>query len=91
MADRLRFADKIVYLDYSGLLCLFRTLKRWFMHKRVSRSEMPKEALERFDPKFLWVVAMRKERPGIESALKGIDRGKVFRISSPRKLKKFFN
>jgi adenylate kinase family enzyme len=34
MADRLKRADLIIYLDYSGLFCFWRVLLRWLKHRK---------------------------------------------------------
>lgn len=88
-SDRLQVADLVIYLDYPGIFCFLRVIKRWLMHRRVSRPELPKEALERLHVSFLWVVLMRKERPGIEKALELSEQKNVVRIHSPRRLHKF--
>ncbi|MEK7099285.1 MAG: hypothetical protein AAB916_02115 [Patescibacteria group bacterium] len=89
MARRLTAADVILYLDYSGVRCFFRVLKRWLRHRYESRPELPNEALERFDRKFLWIVFNRLERPAIEKALARAGNPKAIRSSSPRELKSF--
>lgn len=66
---RLRRADLIVYLDPPVWLCGFRVLKRWWMHRKTARPELPAEALERLSLRFLRVVLSAAERPAIETAL----------------------
>ncbi len=88
LADRLKAADLIIYLDYPGLLCAWRVLRRWVEHRKESRPELPKEALEEFHMKFLWVVLARNERLGIEKALKHTDPSKVVRVTSPSAARK---
>ncbi len=90
MAERLKRADLIIYLDYSGLLCSWRVIRRWFKHRKESRPELDKDALERFSLDFLKVVFKRKEREPIEEALKGISQEHVVRVYSPKELKKIF-
>ena len=84
LADRLKEADLIIYLDYPGPLCFWRAIRRWLRHRKESRPELPKEALERFDWKFLRVVLTRGERPGIEKALAGVEKSKIIRLKTPR-------
>lgn len=92
LADRLKVADLIIYLDYSGWLCLWRIIKRWFKHRQESRPELPKESLERLNIKFLWTVLTRAERPGIEKALTHVRASKIIRLLSPRNVKhRMFN
>ncbi len=89
LVDRLEVADLVVYLDYSGPLCFWRVIRRWLQHRKESRPELPKEALERLDWKFLRVVLTRGERPGIEKALSHIDPSKVIRFKSPAAANEF--
>lgn len=91
MSDRLRQAYLIIYLDYSGLHCGFNYLKRVFKHRHVARPEMHEEALDHFDPDYFWTILAKKERPGIEAALKDVDQSKAVRVTSPRALRKFVN
>lgn len=87
MANRTRLADLIIYLDYPGWLCFWRVLSRYFKHRKESRPELPKEALEKFSRRLLWVALTRGERKDIEAALKDVDKSKVVKIYSPRQLK----
>lgn len=89
MADRAKLADLVIYLDYPGWLCFWRVLLRYFKHKKESRPELPKEALESFSRRLLWVALTRGERKDIESALKYVDKSKVIRLYSPRQLEEF--
>lgn len=92
MANRLKLADKIIYLDFSGLRCVWRLIKRHFMHRKESRPELPKEAVEgALEGTYLWTVLTRKERPEIESSLKGIPLDKIKRLKTPSELKAFMN
>ncbi|MEO6077656.1 MAG: hypothetical protein ABIP54_02625 [Candidatus Andersenbacteria bacterium] len=89
MSNRTKLADLIIYLDYSGLRCALRVLKRWLVHRNQSRPELPKEALERFSTNFLWMVLHRGERQGIEDALQKVNPEKIKRFRSPRELTNF--
>jgi adenylate kinase family enzyme len=91
MSERLQRADQIIYFDYSGFLCAWRLVKRWLKHRKESRPELPKEALEKLQGSFLWTVFRRKERLQIEKALKGIDDSRVVRVKSPIGLKGVIN
>jgi len=89
MADRLAEADLVIYLDYSGLRCAFRLLRRWFKHRKESRPELPIEARERFNLRFFWLVFSRGERHNIEEAIKVGKPKQIRRFYSPRELDKF--
>ncbi|MDP3727617.1 MAG: hypothetical protein Q8R35_03190 [bacterium] len=88
-AERLKFADLILYLDYSGVRVFWRTIRRWLKHRRVARPELHKEAFDSISIRDLWVALMRLERPAIEAALRKVDQSKVVRFHSPGELKKF--
>jgi adenylate kinase family enzyme len=83
MSIRLKNADLILYLDYSGIRCAWRVVKRWLTHRSQSRPELPKEAFERIGPSFLWMVLRRRERKDIERALEQSDNMKIIRFKSP--------
>lgn len=89
MANRLKNADLVIYLDYSGLRCAWQlTLRRIKYHKR-NRPELPKEALERFKLKFFWLVLTRGEHKDIENAINIGKPLNLKRFHSPRELKNF--
>src|SRR3989338_1323924 len=69
MADRLKRADQIIYLDYPGWLCVIWSIKRWFNHRREARPELPREALEKFKYDTFWKILFRKERIRIVQSL----------------------
>jgi adenylate kinase family enzyme len=84
MASRLASADLVLYLDFPGLLCSWRVVKRWLMHRKTSRPELPEEARERLKMSFVWMVLMRRERPIIERALDHKKAPHVVRFRFPR-------
>jgi adenylate kinase family enzyme len=82
MAERVRRADLVIWLDYPGWLCLWRVLRRWIAHRKESRPELPAEAREEFIPRFWWTVLLRRERRGIVDALSDIPNSRLIRMSS---------
>ena len=91
MADRLKRADQIIYLDCPGWLCAFWSIKRWFNHRREARPELPKQALEKFKHDTFWKILFRKERIRIEQSLILAGNPNVVRFDSPNELKSFLN
>ena len=79
MAGRLRRAECVLFLDPPGWVCAWRVLKRWVVHRRTARPELPAQARERLSLRFLWRVASRAERPAILAALTGIDPARILR------------
>lgn len=86
MKDRAKRADLILYLDYPGYICAWRVFLRWLKHRNESRPELPKEAIEKLNLQFIWMVLMRKERHGIEEAIKHVNSSKIVRFHSPTEL-----
>ena len=79
MADRLRRADQVIFLDPPGWLCAWRVIGRWWTHRRAARPALPAAALERLGLRFLWTVASRAERAAILSALRAAEPARVVR------------
>lgn len=81
--ERIRRADVVVYLDFSGALVFWRGIKRWLQHRDVSRPEMPYHNTDTLGPRFLKSMLYREERPEIERALLGSE-DKIVRLRNPR-------
>jgi adenylate kinase family enzyme len=64
---RLDAADLVIDLDFSRWRCTARVLRRMLAGAR--RAEMPEGCVDRFQPKVLWWMLCRAERPHIDSAL----------------------
>lgn len=89
MADRLKFADLVIYLDYFGVRCAWQLIKRWLSYRNESRPELPKEAKEKFALKFFWLVLTRGEKKDIEGAIKIANLKNLKIFHSPIELNKF--
>ena len=89
MAERLRRSDLVLYLDYSGVRCTWQVLRRWVLHRKVSRPELPSEALDWIDARFLRLVLTRGERRHIEAALAAARPTRLERFASPGALERF--
>ncbi|MES2087578.1 MAG: hypothetical protein V4467_01145 [Patescibacteria group bacterium] len=89
MSNRLKKADVVLYLDYSGIRCAARLIKRWFQFRNKNRPELPKEAIEGLSLKFLWRVITRAERKGIEEAIEISKPLELKRFHSPKELSQF--
>jgi adenylate kinase family enzyme len=68
---RFEAADTIVFLDISGIRCIWRLLKRRFEHRGRARPSMHPGCPERLTPGFLWWVwtYRRRRRPHILAML----------------------
>lgn len=85
--NRLAAADIILFLDYSGIVCAWRVLRRWLRYRNKSRPDLCPLARVTLDLYFLMKVLKRTQRVDIENILKDVDQGKVIRFHSPRQLK----
>lgn len=79
MSERLSRADLVLYLDYSGIRCVWQLIQRWIRN----RSEFHNEPPETVDLGFMWRVLMRKERDGIEKAIAKTKPINLKRFSKP--------
>jgi len=89
---RLKKADLIIDLDYSGMRAMLGGLKRWWMFRGKKRPEMPEGCIEgqAIDWEYLNVMFRRLERVGIEAVIKPFKKSKKFvRLRSHRETKKF--
>ncbi len=66
--ERLRQADKIIYLDKSGIRCCWNGLKRWRRHRKYPRPEL-EGSPEKLDFRLLKTMLFRAERTEIEDVL----------------------
>lgn len=53
---RLKYADAVVYMDYSRITCIFGALKRVIMNYGRTREDMGSNCPERFDMEFMKYV-----------------------------------
>ena len=87
LPERLKYADTVIFLDYSPWICLMRALKRIFRwHGRV-RPDMGAGCPERLDLEFLryiWTYN-RRMRPRTEESLSGFS-GRIIRLKHPGSL-----
>lgn len=56
--ERLTLADKIIFLNFPRLVCLYRVFKRYFQNKGKSRESMAAGCIEKIDWEFVkWVLS----------------------------------
>ncbi|MBS0472617.1 MAG: hypothetical protein JSR60_16205 [Proteobacteria bacterium] len=80
--QRLNAADLVIDLDFSRWRCTARVLRRMLAGAR--RAEMPEGCVDRFQPKVLWWMLRRAERPHIDRALAAAALKSYVRLSNPR-------
>lgn len=86
MKERLEAADLIIFLDYPSIISATRFIKRWFKHRKESRPEFPKEAVEKFNLRIFLGIMRQFEKKHIVEALEGVDHKKVVTIKNPKDL-----
>ena len=64
---RIQQCDTIIFLDMPRLLCLWRIIKRWLLHRRRSRPDMAEDCPERLNWEFVeWIWNYsRRSRPKV--------------------------
>lgn len=61
--ERLEAADRIIFMDFSRLSCLFRVIKRYSQNKNRSRESMASGCNEKLDLDFfLWVLFKGRDK-----------------------------
>lgn len=90
LPERLKYADTVIFLDYSRTRCLFRVLKRSARYHGKVRPDMAEGCPERFDWEFLCYIWNfdRDMRPRVEAALNGFP-GQIVRLKTPRETAAF--
>lgn len=63
---RAKYADTIIFLDYSPWICMYRVLYRMLKYKGTVRDDMPTDCEERFDLNFIkYVWSFKKKMRGL--------------------------
>ncbi len=83
--SRLKRADLVIYLDYSGAQAFWGGIQRWWRNKGKNRPELASGCIEKFDWDYLKIMWNRNERVEIEKAIKGFE-NKIIRWKSRREL-----
>lgn len=86
--SKLKNADLILYLDYSGFIAMLGGLKRWWQYRGKVRPEMAEGCTENLQFKYLLVMLRRAEREEIEKEVKNFG-SKIIRLKSPKKTNNF--
>ncbi len=90
LQERLKYADTVIFLNYSRWLCLWRVLTRIIRLYGQSRPDVGGNCPERFDWKFIRYVwnFNREMRPRVESAMQDF-KGEIVVMNTPKKLKQW--
>lgn len=89
---RMAMADKIIFLDFPRLVCLYRAFRRYLQNRGSTRSSMADGCNEKFDAEFiLWILSKGRGR-AVRSRYVNLQRQypeKFIRLRSQRELDKF--
>jgi len=91
LPERLKYADTVIFLKYSRILCLWRVFKRFLQYRGRSRADIADGCPERLNVEFLRYVWTfnRDMLPRIQRALEQHPGVRVLTFSSPSKLRVF--
>jgi len=54
--ERLEQADRIIFLNFPRVVCLYRVLRRYFQNKNKTRESMASGCIEKMDMEFIWWI-----------------------------------
>jgi adenylate kinase family enzyme len=92
MDRRLARADTVILLDYPGLLCVWRVLKRVTTLRGKVRPDAAPGCPERFDLEFLaYVAAFRRVKTPVTERRLSSFAGEIIRFSRPREAQAFLD
>lgn len=85
-AELFEKADKLIYLDYSPILLVWRYIKRSFRYRKNSRPEL-QGSPDKFSWSFLKLVWTKGEAANLEEHLKNAEvQEKTIHMTSPKQL-----
>lgn len=87
--DMLRLSDLVIYLDYSWPRLLVHNVRRWLLHRKRQRPELPPGCEEKFPAVMLLRLAAGGPRRRHERALLSHAPRRLARVTSPRELRTF--
>ncbi|QOV09577.1 adenylate kinase [Viridibacillus arvi] len=87
---RAKYADLIIFLDFSNKLCTYRVLKRTMQYRGRTRPDMGEGCPEKVDAEFLrWIWRFPVDaRPGVMNTMIQTNVNSII-FSSPSQLKKW--
>ncbi len=90
LPERLKYADTVIFLQYSRWVCLAGALSRIFRMRGKVRIDMSEGCPERLDREFLRYIwnFNASEGPKLEAALRSF-RGRIIRLKSRRETARF--
>lgn len=90
--ERAEQADRILFLNFPRMICLWRAYRRYLQNRGRTRSDMAAGCIEKFDSAFfrwvLWEGRARRRRARLWNLVNGYS-SKTIVLSSPRAVKRF--
>ena len=89
---RMENATQIIYLKFPVYICLYRVIRRYFLHRGKNRESMTAGCEEKIDREFLWwILHEGRDKAHRERHRKVCDkyREKSVILKTPREVKKF--
>lgn len=92
LAMRAEYADLIIFLDFSNILCVYRACKRAWTYRGTTRPDMGKDCPEKIDLEFVrWIWRFPKDaKPEIVDTLSK-SMAKVLTLKSPREVNQWLS
>ena len=90
--ERLEQADRIVYLAFPRLLCLWRALRRYRDYRGRRRESAAEGCEEKLDAEFIWWILYQGRRPAVRAARRAWEKRygeKMVVLRSPQAVKRF--
>ncbi len=93
LSQRLRYADTVLWLEFSPLACLLGILRRELRYRGRARPDMPSSCISRLRLSFLRYAAgfNRRHGPAIRAKLKDAPHVQVFRFTRRRQARAFLD
>ncbi|WP_342599298.1 DNA topology modulation protein [Psychrobacillus sp. FSL H8-0483] len=90
---RAKYADLIIFLDFPKVLCMYRILKRAWVHRGKTRPDMAPGCNEKIDMEFVkWVWRFPKDvRPGTLKILRETKQVDICILQNPKEVKAFLD
>lgn len=87
---RAKYADLIIFLDFSNVLCLYRACKRAWTYRGTTRPDMGQDCKEKMDWEFIrWIWRYPKDaRPKMVDLLSNVQTD-VITFNSPKEVERW--
>ncbi|MGL5348529.1 MAG: DNA topology modulation protein [Peptostreptococcaceae bacterium] len=87
--ERLEQADRIILLNFSRRICIYRAIKRYFKNKHKTRVDMAEGCIEKIDLEFIWWILYEGRTKEKREHYKNIEnqyKDKIIVLKNPKKV-----